>query len=388
MRYRRWMTACLAAAMSIQAVMGVYAATLTVGAGQTVDGSTVSTSSDTDGATEGSYTPWTKVNGYYVDSSGNVMQGVVARGVSVSKWQGSIDWYSVAADDVTFAFVRMVSYGYEGDITVDEYFDTNMTGAMAAGLYTAPYVYLQTKTVEEAKAAAQYAVDTMKNYNAASGLLIAADVESQYILDLSVQELTDVVNAFCQVVEQNGYTPIVYSDYSKFTGEMDVSQIPYDLWYARYGSDGTFEGRTIWQSTDSGSVNGISGSVCLEFAYKDYFSGYHTGSAYGPGVSATPGGSSGTVTSGAASGGGPGVGASQTVTAGQTASEPTPAPVTDTPSGTVTAGGEVSNTPSQTVTTGDAAADTASGTVTVGETVYDQAPQATSDIAVVGVAPS
>ena len=96
------------------------------------------------------------------------------------------------------------------------------------------------------------------------------DVESKYILELSVQELTDVVNAFCDTIAAAGYTPIVYSDYSKFTTEMDTKQIHYDIWLARYGADGTYEGRTIWQCTDKGHVNGINGNVCLEFAYKDY----------------------------------------------------------------------------------------------------------------------
>ena len=51
---------------------------------------------------------------------------------------------------------------------------------------------------------------------------------------------------------------------------MDTKQIHYDIWLARYGADGTYEGRTIWQCTDKGHVNGINGNVCLEFAYKDY----------------------------------------------------------------------------------------------------------------------
>ncbi len=80
------------------------------------------------------------------------------------------------------------------------------------------------------------------------------DVESKYILELSVQELTDVVNAFCDTIVAAGYTPIVYSDYNKFTTEMDTKQIHYDIWLARYGADGTYEGRTIWQCTDKGHV--------------------------------------------------------------------------------------------------------------------------------------
>ena len=151
---------------------------------------------------------------------------------------------------------------------MDPNFEKNMQGAFDNGVQAAPYVYLQTKTVEEAKAAAKYAVEKVSGYNVKYP--IAVDVESKYILELSVQELTDVVNAFCDTIVAAGYTPIVYSDYSKFTTEMDTKQIHYDIWLARYGADGTYEGRTIWLCTDQGQVYGINGNVCLELAYKDY----------------------------------------------------------------------------------------------------------------------
>lgn len=219
-------------------------------------------------STESAYTPWTKVGGVYVDDAGNAIEGALLRGISVSKWQGDVDWGKVASDDVSFALVRMASIGYEGEYTMDEYFDKNMREASANGIHVTPYVYLQTRTVEEAREAAAYAVDVARNYNVTYPL--AVDVESQYILDLSTQELTDVVNAFCRVVAEAGYTPIVYSDYSKFTTEMDTNQIPYDIWLARYGGDNSYPNRTMWQATDKGVINGISGNVCLEFAFKDY----------------------------------------------------------------------------------------------------------------------
>lgn len=217
---------------------------------------------------ENTYTPWTKADGVYVDDTGNTIEGAILRGVSVSKWQGDVNWEKVAADDISFALVRMASIGYEGEYTMDEFFDKNMREAGANGIHVTPYVYLQTKTVEEARAAAAYAVSVAGNYNISYPL--AVDVESQYILDLSTQELTDIVNAFCQVVAEAGYTPIVYSDYNKFTTEMDTNQIPYDIWLARYGGSNNYPNRTMWQATDKGTVDGISGNVCLEFAFKDY----------------------------------------------------------------------------------------------------------------------
>lgn len=211
---------------------------------------------------------WMKKNGVYVDDSGNQIEGAILRGVSVSKWQGDIDWGKVSADDVSFAMIRMGSFGYEGEYTMDAYYDKNMREAKANGVHVSPYVYLQTRTVEEAKAAARYTLEMAAAYDITYP--IAVDVESQYIMDLSVQELTDVVNAFCKVIQEGGYKPIIYSDYSKFTTKMDISQFEYELWLARYGGDHNLTGRTIWQSTDKGSVDGISGNVCLEFAFKDY----------------------------------------------------------------------------------------------------------------------
>ena len=41
---------------------------------------------------ESAFTPWTKVDGVYVDDTGKAIDGAVLRGVSVSKWQGDVDW--------------------------------------------------------------------------------------------------------------------------------------------------------------------------------------------------------------------------------------------------------------------------------------------------------
>lgn len=267
MRYRKLAAACLAACLCIPAAMPSYAATIVAGENNTVQ----SGPGGTGGPGAEAVQPWTKVNGQYRDDQGNVIEGAIQRGISVSKWQGNIDWAKVAADDISFAMIRMVSYGYEGEITMDETFDRNMREAAAHGIKTAPYIYLQTKTVEEARAAAQFAVDTARNYTV--NYPIAVDVESDYIMELSVQELTDVVNAFCQVIAENGYTPIIYSDHWKFSNKMDTSQFPYDIWLARYGAGSEYANRTMWQPTDEGRVDGISGNVCLEFVYKDYTAG-------------------------------------------------------------------------------------------------------------------
>ena len=83
----------------------------------------------------------------------------------------------------------MGSFGYQGQYTMDEYYEKNMKEAAANGIQTAPYVFLQTRTVDEAKAAAKYTLEKMTGY--AVTYPVAVDVESAYIIDyLSVQDLT------------------------------------------------------------------------------------------------------------------------------------------------------------------------------------------------------
>ena len=209
--------------------------------------------------------PYTKVGGQYIDSEGSPIEGAVSRGISVSKYQQDIDWSAVAADDVSFAFIRM---GYVDDL--DPYFDKNMREAAAAGLQVGTYLYSQALTVEEAVREAQFAVRTAKEYKISYP--IAMDVESNVVVEagLTRQQLTDIVNAFCKTVQDAGFHPIVFSYHDWLVNRMDTAQIPYDIWYARYGTVNAYPNRTVWQCTDSGTVNGIEGPVCLELAFTDY----------------------------------------------------------------------------------------------------------------------
>ena len=102
---------------------------------------------------------------------------------------------------------------------------------------------------------------------------MAYDVESQYLLDMgkTPQEITSQVNAFCQVIAEAGYRPVVYANNEWLTRHMDTSQIPYDIWYARYETSvNEYPNRTIWQYTKDGTVAGITGKVCIEIAFADY----------------------------------------------------------------------------------------------------------------------
>ena len=207
-------------------------------------------------------------NGQFIRANGTAIEGALAKGVTVSKYQnraGTIDWAAAAADGVSFAMIRL---GYLNDL--DPYFDENMQGALANGIRTGVFFYTQALDEETAREEARFVLDKIKDYPVSYP--VAYDVESQYLLDMgkTPQEITNQVNAFCQVIAEAGYRPIVYGNNLWLTTYMDTSQIPYDIWYARYETSvNEYPNRTIWQYTDAGSVSGIPGGVCIEVAFAD-----------------------------------------------------------------------------------------------------------------------
>lgn len=211
----------------------------------------------------------TQVDGQFIRANGSAIEGALAKGITVSKYQnraGAIDWERVKADGVSFAMVRL---GYHNDL--DPYFDENMRNAQAHGLKTGVFFYTQAMDTATAVDEANFVLDIIRGYPVSYP--VAYDVESQYLLDMGKtrQEITDQVNAFCQVIAAAGYRPIVYGNNEWLTNKMDTGQIPYDIWYSRYETSvNEYPNRTLWQYTDSGLVDGISGEVCIDIAFVDY----------------------------------------------------------------------------------------------------------------------
>lgn len=211
----------------------------------------------------------TVTNGQFIRANGTAVEGALAKGVTISKYQnkaGEIDWNQVRGDGVTFAMVRL---GYLNDL--DPYFAANMQAASAHGIQTGVFFYTQALDEETARQEARFVLEQIKDYPVSYP--VAYDVESQYLLDMgkTPQEITSQVNAFCQVIAEAGYRPVVYANNEWLTRHMDTSQIPYDIWYARYETSvNEYPNRTIWQYTKDGTVAGITGKVCIEIAFADY----------------------------------------------------------------------------------------------------------------------
>lgn len=210
---------------------------------------------------------------YYEDG-----QKVSRKGIDVSSFQGVIDWESVAQDGVEFAIIRMGIRGYgTGKLVVDEQFEANIEGALAAGLDVGVYFFSAAVSEEEAIEEADFLIEAMAPYGIQCTVVLdIEDVNSDSARTngLTKEQWTDHAIAFCERVKAAGYTPMIYGNLQSFMLMLDLTRLEeYDKWFAAYIPSFYYPyDFEVWQYSDSGTVSGISEPVDLNISFYDWTS--------------------------------------------------------------------------------------------------------------------
>jgi lysozyme len=199
---------------------------------------------------------------------------VALTGIDISSHQGEIDWTAVAGDGIDFAMLRVGKRGYsEGAIGADSRFEENYTAAVENGLEVGAYFFSQAISVEEAEEEAQFVLDTLNGRN--MDLPVVFDweqiVEDEARTDdVDTETVTACALAFCQRIQEGGYSTAVYFNASLGYIQYDYAQLSdLDSWYAQYdGSWPTFAySFDLWQYSKSGTVAGIGGNVDMDLYF-------------------------------------------------------------------------------------------------------------------------
>lgn len=196
-------------------------------------------------------------------------------GIDVSKYQGKIDWKSVKAAGVEFAFIRLGFRGKgEGTLELDTYYERNIKGALEAGVNTGVYFFSQALNEEEAVAEAEFVIEKLKGH--AINYPVAIDLEEMSGEargnNLTREQRTKVAIAFCERIKEAGYVPIIYANTKYMLTGFDLEQLnDYDKWFAFYSENVTFPYEyTILQYSNKGKIPGINGDVDLNAGFFDY----------------------------------------------------------------------------------------------------------------------
>ena len=198
------------------------------------------------------------------------------KGIDVSRYQNEINWQQVAQEGVEFAIIRIGYRGYgTGAIVLDEQAFKNIEGAKAAGIDVGVYFFSQAINEQEAIEEARFVIDNIEKYDIKYPIVFDTEEilnDESRTKNLSVDELTDITIAFCEEVEKQGYTPAIYANLRWFALCLDMSRLDkYHKWYAYYDNSLYFPYKiSMWQYSESGSINGIEGSVDMNISFEDW----------------------------------------------------------------------------------------------------------------------
>ncbi|MDR0963583.1 MAG: glycoside hydrolase family 25 protein [Clostridium sp.] len=196
------------------------------------------------------------------------------KGIDVSSHQGTIDWTKVKAAGIEFAIIRVGyrGYGSEGRMMPDEQFTNNIEGAIAAGIDVGVYYFSQAITTQEALDEANYVLEKIAPYDLTYPVVMDVERVSDAggrMNKISAQERTLIAQTFLDRVAERGYEVMLYHNTEMGALMLEIDKLEqYDKWYAYYGDDLFYPYEyTIWQYTNQGQVDGISGNVDLNIGF-------------------------------------------------------------------------------------------------------------------------
>lgn len=189
------------------------------------------------------------------------------KGLDISTFQKNVDYKKLKEQGIEFAIIRC---GYGKDSSQkDAMFETHYKGLKDAGIKVGAYLYSYCSNVDNAILEARNCLEFIKGKS--FELPIFYDLEDEITKILGRVCITQIAVNFCDEIEKNGYKAGVYANLDWFKNYIDISRInQYKIWLAQWEVDkptANFH-YDYWQYK-VGTIEGINGSVDLDYCYDD-----------------------------------------------------------------------------------------------------------------------
>lgn len=200
------------------------------------------------------------------------------KGIDVSYYNGNINWQKVKAAGINYAIIQVGYRGCSlGTLKADSQFEKNIENAINAGIPVGVYYVTQAKNEAEAKEEANWVLSKISNYSIQYPVYIdIEEVKNSRCRKMNNDQRTLVCKTFCDTIKASGYQTGIYSCKYWFDRKLNTAQLAdYNIWCAVYESknrpETTFN-HQMWQYSETGKVDGITGYVDLNYCYYDYVS--------------------------------------------------------------------------------------------------------------------
>lgn len=193
-------------------------------------------------------------------------------GIDISHWQGDFDFAKAKEEGVEFVIIKCG--GADRVLYKDDKFERNYKAAKEQGLGVGAYFFGYATTIEQAKIEANYCLSLLKGKQFDYPIFYDAEAE---VMNKGKSLLTDIISAFCDYAESNGYWCGFYTNldwyYNKLFGATLAQR--YSLWLATWSKNmPDVKGIQMWQY--GGDINYIrsnkvAGVVCDQnYCFVDY----------------------------------------------------------------------------------------------------------------------
>ena len=188
---------------------------------------------------------------------------VKAKIIDVSEHQGLIDWEKVKPQ-IDGAILRC-GYGGDYEDQDDEQFRRNADECTRLGIPFGVYLYSYAKSVQAAQYEADHVLRLVKGYSLSYPVYL--DLEQPGTEFGAIER----ANVFGDIIEAAGYWCGIYANLYWWENHLRGLD-RFTKWVAQYYKQCEYSGSAldIWQYTDAGIINGISGNVDMNECYRDF----------------------------------------------------------------------------------------------------------------------
>lgn len=197
------------------------------------------------------------------------------KGIDVSRWNGKIDWKTVANYGMGFAILRITE---KGNI-VDSTFESNYKDCIENKIPVGVYKYSYATTIAQIEDEANVVIKTLNKRKLDYPVFL--DIEDKCQENLSDSLMMKMIEAFRAIIIKAGYKFGIYCGYSWYQYQLPEGAKKYDCWVARYPNNDTGElqerlrvpassGAIGWQYSSKATIPGIPTKTDRSVFYKDY----------------------------------------------------------------------------------------------------------------------
>lgn len=194
------------------------------------------------------------------------------KGIDVSRWNGKINWKTVADYGMGFAILRITE---KGNI-VDSTFEYNYKECVQNRIPVGVYKYSYATSLSQIKEEANIVINTLNKRKLEYPIFL--DLEDKCQENISKNVMMQMINAFRDIVIKAGYKFGIYCGNYWYKTKLPEEAKKYDCWLAAYPSNdrGELQERLRpsegigWQYSSKATIPGINTPVDRNVFYKDY----------------------------------------------------------------------------------------------------------------------